>query len=76
MADTAHSSQPDWTPAAAPSLWVEICETHGGTIDDPIPYSGNMALEFEVIYRRTRDMINPEHNALVDLAGIYVKAAA
>lgn len=63
-------------------LRVEICETHDGTIDDPILYSGNMALESGkyylqeyVIYRCTRDTINPVYNALADLVGIYVENA-
>lgn len=76
----AHTSQAGWEPENAASLWTEICETHDGTIDDPIPYSGNMALESGkyylqdyVIYRCTRDTINPVYNALADLVGIYVE---
>lgn len=76
----AHTSQAGWEPENASSLWTEICETHDGTIDDPIPYSGNMALESGkyylqdyVIYRCTRDTINPVYNALADLVGIYVE---
>ena len=79
----AHTSQAGWEPENAASLWTEICETHDGTIDDPIPYSGNMALESGkyylqdyVIYRCTRDTINPVYNALADLVGIYVEVAA
>ena len=78
----AHTSQAGWEPENAASLWTEICETHDGTIDDPIPYSGNMALESGkyylqdyVIYRCTRDTINPVYNALADLVGIYVEVA-
>lgn len=76
----AHTSQAGWEPENASSLWTEICETHAGTLDDPIPYSGNMALESGkyylqdyVIYRCTRDTINPVYNALADLVGIYVE---
>ena len=76
----AHTSQDGWEPENAPSLWTEICETHDGTIDDPVPYSGNMALESGkyylqdyVIYRCTRDTINPVYNALADLVGVYVE---
>lgn len=79
----AHTSQDGWEPENAPALWTEICETHGGTIDDPIPYNGNMTLESEkyylqdyVIYRCTRDTINPVYNALADLVGIYVEKVA
>ena len=41
----AHTSQTDWEPENAPALWTEVCESHAGTKDDPIPYDGNMALE-------------------------------
>ena len=76
----SHTAQAGWEPENAASLWTEICETHDGTIDDPIPYSGNMALEFGkyyiqdyVIYRCTRDTVNPVYNALADLVGLYVE---
>ena len=76
----ANTSQIGWEPENVPALWTEICETHDGTIADPIPYSGNMALESGkyylqdyVIYRCTRDTINPVYNALADLVGIYVE---
>lgn len=61
------------------SLYTEVCETHAGTEDDPIPYSGNMALEQGkyymqdyVVYLCIRDTINPVYNALSELVGIYV----
>ena len=76
----AHTSQAGWEPENAASLWTEICETHAGTIDDPIPYSGNMALESgkyyiqdDVIYLCTRDTVNPVYNALAELVGLYVE---
>lgn len=76
----AHTSQTGWEPENAPSLWTEICETHGGTLDDPIPYDGNMALEAGkyysqngVVYLCTRDTVNPVYNALADLVGLYVE---
>ena len=80
----AHTAQAGWEPSTATaSLWEEICESHAGTLADPIPYSGNMALESGkyylqdyVIYRCTRDTINPVYNALADLVGIYVEVAA
>ena len=75
----AHTSQTGWEPENAPALWTEICETHGGTLDDPIPYSGNMALEAGkyysqdgAVYLCTRDTVNPVYNALADLVGLYV----
>ena len=79
----AHTSQIGWEPSTATaSLWEEICESHAGTKDDPIPYSGNMALESgkyyiqdDVVYRCTRDTINPVYNSLADLIGLYVEKA-
>ena len=75
----AHTSQDGWEPENAPSLWTEICESHGGTLTDPIPYSGNMALESGkyyiqdyTIYLCTRDTGNPVYNPLAELVGIYV----
>ncbi len=62
------------------SLYSEVCETHSGTIDDPIPYNGNMALvsglyyhQNGVIYLCNRDTVNPVYNALSDLVGLYVE---
>ena len=76
----AHTSQIGWEPENAPALWTEICETHSGTLEDPIPYNGNMALESgkyysqnSKIYRCTRDTVNPVYNALSDLVGLYVE---
>lgn len=75
-----HTSQAGWEPENAASLWTEINETHAGTLDDPIPYNGNMALvnglyyvQDYVIYRCNRDTVNPVYNALHDLIGIYVE---
>jgi hypothetical protein len=65
------------------SLFSHIDEEHKGTIDDPIPYSGNMALEngkyYEqdgVVYICTRDTVNPVYSALKDLVGLYVEVAS
>ena len=76
----AHTSQEGWEPENAASLWEQINETHAGTLEDPIPYSGNMALEegkyyhqdYE-IYLCTRDTVNPIYNPLPDLVGLYVE---
>lgn len=77
---TAHTSQADWTPNTAVTLFERIDETHDGTLYDPIPYDGNMALtsglyytQGGVVYRCTRDTGNPVYNALADLVGIYVE---
>ena len=76
----AHTAQAGWEPDNTPALWTEICETHAGTLDDPIPYSGNMALESGkyyiqdyVIYLCNRDTINPVYNPLAELVGLYVE---
>ena len=73
--------QSDWVPGnGTAALYVRVDEAHAGTLADPIPYDGNMALESGkyylqdyVIYRCTRDTINPVYNALADLVGIYVE---
>lgn len=78
-----HTSQTGWEPENAPALWTEICESHAGTLDDPIPYSGNMALESGkyysqsgAVYLCTRDTVNPVYSALADLVGLYVEKGA
>lgn len=77
----AHTFQQNWVPGAGTeSLYVRIDEAHKGTLDDPIPYSGNMALEAGkyysqdgVVYYCTRDTINPVYAALADLVPLYVE---
>lgn len=78
----AHTAQAGWEPENAPALFAEICETHDGTLEDPIPYNGNMALEMgkhyiqdDEIYICTRDTGNPVYHALADLVGLYVEIA-
>ena len=75
----AHTAQTGWEPENAASLWTEICESHDGTKYDPIPYSGNMALQSgkyytqnNILYLCNRDTINPVYNALAELVGLYV----
>lgn len=75
----AHTAQVGWEPVNAPSLWEQINETHDGTIDDAIPYGGNMALvnglyytQNDVIYLCIRDTVNPVYHKLSDLIGLYV----
>lgn len=62
------------------SLYAVIDETHAGTLEDPIPYNGNMELEEgryyiqdDVIYRCIRDTEVPVYHALKDLVGLYVE---
>lgn len=76
-----HTAQAGWEPENTASLWEQINETHTGTAEDPIPYNGNMALEFGkyyvqdyVIYLCTRDTVNPVYNPLAELVGVYVEA--
>lgn len=77
----AHTSVEGWEPELALSLWEQINETHAGTLEDAIPYSGNMALEKDkyyydkdyVMYLCTRDSINPVYNPLFELVGLYVE---
>ena len=79
--DPGHTSQTGWEPSTATaSLWDEICESHDGTLYDPIPYSGNMALENGkyytqdgVTYLCNRDTGNPVYNPLAELVGLYVE---
>lgn len=72
---------------ATASLYVEVTPdyTEGGeefgTLENPIAYNGNMALEngkyYEqdnVVYLCTRDTGAPVYNALAELVGIYVEA--
>lgn len=77
-----HTSQTGWEPENAPALYEEINETHAGTLDDPIPYTGSMALESGKYYSQDgsvylciRDTVNPVYNALAELVGIYVEEA-
>ena len=78
-----HTSQADWSPDVAVSLFEKINETNAGTKADPIPYSGNMALEKGkyyiedgIIYLCNRDTGIAIYNRLADLVGIYVEVAA
>lgn len=75
----AHTAQAGWEPENAPALWEQVCESHSGAMDDPIPYDGNMALESGKyyiqdgeIYRCTRDTGNPVYGDLYELVGLYV----
>lgn len=76
----SHTSQGTWPPGAGTeSLYTRIDEQHDGTKYDPIPYSGNMALEAGKYYRQSgktylcnRDTGNPVYHALAELVGLYV----
>lgn len=75
-----HTTQADWTPDVAVSLFTRIDETHAGTAEDPIPYDGNMGLiegkyysQGGAVYLCVRSTGIAVHHALADLAGIYVQ---
>lgn len=77
-----HTSLTGWEPGSVgtESLWEQVNESHAGTIDDAIPYNGNMTLEKgkyytqgEVIYLCNRDTGIPVHNPLAELVGTYVE---
>ena len=68
------------------ALYCEVTEDFDengqefGTLENPIPYEGNMALEegkyYEqggIVYLCTRDTGAPVYNSLKDLVGIYVE---
>lgn len=64
------------------SLYTRVDETHDGSLYDPIPYDGNMALESgkyyiqdDVVYLCTRDTGNQVYNPLAELVGLYVELA-
>lgn len=61
------------------SLYTKVNETHSGTLEDPIPYDGNMALEngkhysqYSTIYLCNRNTVNPVYHKLSELVGQFV----
>lgn len=77
----SHTFAEQWVPGVGTeSLYTRIDEAHAGTLEDPIPYNGNMALinglyysQDSAIYRCNRDTINPVYNPLIELVGLYVE---
>lgn len=77
----AHTAQSTWAPGnGTESLFVVIDKEHTGTLDDPIPYDGNMELfngkyyiQNEVVYLCTRDSGAPLYHDLSSLVGVYVE---
>lgn len=68
------------------SLYVEVTPDYNdqgeemGTLENPIPYEGNMVLENgkyyiqdEVVYLCIRNTVNPVYHNLTDLIGLYVE---
>ena len=82
-----HTAQAHFAPSIdTAALYTEVTEDYNeegeenGTLENPIEYNGNMALEAGkyytqdgVVYLCTRDTINPVYNALKDLVGLYVE---
>lgn len=76
-----HTFQSDWVPGVGTeSIYTRIDEEHAGTLDDPIPYDGNMALTASLYYTQdgvtylcTRDTGIAVYNALSELVGLYVE---
>lgn len=75
-----HTSQADWTPDAAVSLWKVVQVEATGTKDDPIAWQQGMELtnglyytEGDVLYLCSRDSGIAMHYALADLVGNYVE---
>lgn len=77
----AHTAQSTWAPGnGTESLFVVIDKEHAGTLEDPIPYEGNMELfngkyyiQNEVVYLCTRDSEAPLYHDLSSLVGLYVE---
>lgn len=76
-----HVAQSTWEPGqGTESLFVVIDKEHAGTLEDPIPYEGNMELfngkyytQYEVLYLCTRDSGTPLYHDLSTLVGLYVE---
>ena len=76
----SHTTQSDWTPDIATSLWDEVAEPgQGDTPDNPIPYNNNMELfegkyysQYGVIYICFRSTGTTVYNDLQYLVEIYV----
>lgn len=76
-----HTFAAEWIPGVGTeSLYTCIDDMHTGTLDDPIPYEGNMELmeglyysQDGVVYRCTRGSGQPVYHALSELVGQYVE---
>ena len=76
-----HTFAAEWVPGVGTeSLYTCIDDQHTGTLDDPIPYEGNMELteglyysQNGVTYRCTRNSEQPVYHALSELVGLYVE---
>lgn len=79
----SHTFAAEWIPGnGTESLYTVIDEGHAGTLDDPIPYDGNMELteglyysQDGIVYLCTRSTGQPVYHALSELVGLYVEVA-
>ena len=78
--EEAAQSLSDADGLKAAALYVRVDEAHVGTLADPIPYEGNMALTAGLYYTQdgvtylcTRDTGIAVYNALSELVGLYVE---
>lgn len=79
----AHTFAAEWVPGVGTeSLYARIDEAHAGTLEDPIPYNGNMELteglyysQGGVVYRCIRSTGQPVYHELSALIGVYVEVA-
>ena len=77
----AHTSQADWTPDIATSLYAEVHKPgQGDDPSNPIPYNNNMELiegkyyeQFGIVYICFRGTGAAVYNNLADLVNIYVR---
>lgn len=77
-----HTFSAEWVPCVGTeSLYARIDESHAGTLDDPIPYEGNMELlaglyyvQGGIVYHCFRDTGIPVYSPLSELVGLYVEA--
>lgn len=79
----AHTAQSIYPPGIeTASLYARVDDVHSGTIDDPIPYNGNMELieglyysQDGITYLCIQSTGQPVYHALSELLGIYVEVA-
>lgn len=69
----SHTSQVDWTPDVAKTLWMAIDHSHAGTIEDPIPAVASMEyvkglyyIENGVIYLMNREGMADGESIVLD----------
>ena len=76
-----HTTQENWKPGIeTASLWERVEEGHEGTLEDPIPFAPPMEIfenkyyiQYEVIYKCTRNSDVPLTHDLSALVGHYVE---